>query len=64
MARMNGTGPEGKGTKTGRGLGRCKKELSQEELPQKSGIGMGKGKGKRRKSGGGEGRGRRSKYGN
>ena len=54
---MNGTGPEGKGANTGRGLGKCKK-VPQEELIQK----LGKGMGKRRKSGGGEGRGKRLKY--
>ena len=57
MAQRNGTGPEGKGPKTGRGLGRCKK-TSPEELNKK----LGKGKGKRRKSGGGEGMGKRLKY--
>ena len=57
MPRMNGTGPEGKGPKTGRGLGKCKK-IPQEELMQQ----LGKGMGKRRKSGGGEGRGKRLKY--
>jgi len=53
MAQMNGTGPKGKGPKTGRGLGNCKK-APQEELNQQ----RGKGTGKRRKSGGGEGRGK------
>jgi len=62
MPKMNGTGPEGKGPKTGRGPGISKKDLSREEFPQKSG--KGKGKAKRRQSGRGEGRGRRSKYGN
>jgi len=57
MPQMNGTGPEGKGPKTGRGLGRCKKS-TPEELNEK----LGKGLGKRRKSGGGEGRGKRLKY--
>ncbi len=57
MPKMNGTGPEGKGSKTGRGLGNCKK-VPDEELIQK----LGKGMGKRRKSGGGEGRGKRLKY--
>jgi len=57
MPHMNGTGPEGKGPGTGRGLGKCKK-VPQEELLQK----LGKGMGKRRKSGGGEGRGKRLKY--
>lgn len=57
MPKMNGTGPEGKGPRTGRGLGRCGKK-SQDELGDK----LGKGLGKRRKSGGGEGKGRRLKY--
>ncbi len=54
---MNGTGPEGKGSKTGRGLGKCTK-TTPEELNEK----LGKGLGKRRKAGGGEGRGKRLKY--
>jgi len=56
MPKMNGTGPEGKGPKTGRGLGRCKKN-STEELISK----LGKGEGKRRNSGGGTGAGKRLK---
>lgn len=47
MPKMNGTGPEGEGPKTGRGLGKCN-NVSQEELLQK----LGKGMGKRRKAGG------------
>ena len=58
MAQMNGTGPEGKGPKTGRGLGRCKKNSSQEEKNK-----LGKGLGMRRKSGGGAGKGKRLKSG-
>jgi hypothetical protein len=50
MAQMNGTGPEGKGPKTGRGLGKCKKGSSSEETSK-----LGKGLGMRRKSGGGPG---------
>lgn len=57
MPKMNGTGPEGKGPKTGRGLGSCE-ESSSDKLNEK----IGKGMGKRRKSGGGEGRGKRLKY--
>ena len=57
MPKMNGTGPEGKGSKTGRGLGQCKK-TSPDELKEKLGEGMGK----RLKSGGGKGRGKRLKY--
>jgi hypothetical protein len=54
MPKMNGTGPEGKGPKTGRGLGRCKKKLSEEDIKK-----LGKGLGERRKSGGGKGKGKR-----
>ncbi|MDD4226349.1 MAG: DUF5320 domain-containing protein [Mariniphaga sp.] len=57
MPKLNGTGPEGKGPQTGRGLGKCKKQ-PVETLLQK----LGKGLGKRRKSGGGEGQGKRLKY--
>jgi hypothetical protein len=54
MPHMNGTGPEGKGSGTGRGLGKCKNHI-EEELPEK----LVKGLGKRRRSGGGEGKGKR-----
>lgn len=57
MPKMNGTGPDGKGSKTGRGLGKCKKSTA-EEINEK----LGKGMGKRRKSGSGEGKGKRLKY--
>jgi hypothetical protein len=56
MPQLNGTGPDSKGPKTGRGLGKCKKH-SPEELLTK----LGKGQGKRRKSGGGRGEGKRLK---
>ena len=56
MPDMNGTGPEGKGTASGRGLGSCK-EKDKETLLEK----LGKGLGLRRKSGGGRGGGRRLK---
>ncbi len=55
---MNGTGPEGKGPKTGRGLGRCKKKLSEEDKSK-----LGRGEGKRRQSGGGKGKGKRLQSG-
>ncbi len=58
MPNLNGTGPEGEGSQTGRKLGNCSK-LSDKEKLQK----MGKGMGKRRKSGGGEGRSKRLKSG-
>ena len=57
MPKLNGTGPEEKSPKTGRGLGKCEKH-SFEELMQK----LGKGLGKRRKSGGGTCQGKRLKY--
>jgi len=56
MPKMDGTGPEGKGTRTGRGLGRCKENATTGKSP-----GQGKGLGKRLKSGGGKGKGNRSK---
>jgi len=58
MPQMNGTGPEGKGTKTGRRLGRCKKNTSKELLSKPE-----KGLGKRRHAGGGTGEGKRLKSG-
>ncbi len=57
MPHLNGTGPDGQGPKTGRGLGKCKNIPEQEVLKK-----LGKGLGKRRKSGGGEGEGKRLKY--
>lgn len=56
MPHLDGSGPEGKGPKTGRGLGKCKKAS-----PDKKEL-LGKGMGKKRKSGGGEGKGKRLKY--
>lgn len=58
MPQINGTGPEGKGPKTGRGLGRCKQNSSEDEKNK-----LGKGLGKRYKSGGGTGKGKRLKSG-
>lgn len=58
MPHLNHTGPEGKGPKTGRKLGKCHKTVKEE-----SQIGeLGKGQGKRRHSGGGKGKGKRLKY--
>ena len=56
MPILDGTGPEGKGPKTGRKLG-LGKEISNEKALEK----MGKGLGLKRKSGGGKGRGKRLK---
>jgi len=58
MPQMNGTGPEGKGPKTGRALGKCKKNSSGELFSK-----LGKGLGKRRQSGGGTGKGKRVRSG-
>ena len=58
MPRMDGTGPEGKGKLTGRGLGKCKKTPDDEALKK-----LGKGMGLRRNAGGGEGQGKRLKSG-
>jgi len=58
MPRLDGSGPEGNGPKTGRKLGRCKKP--EDWTGDKK---LGTGLGKRRKSGGGEGRGQRLKSG-
>lgn len=56
MPQLNGKGPVGKGSKTGRGLGKCRKHTPEELLTQ-----LGKGQGKRRKAGGGQGEGKRLK---
>ena len=56
MPRLNGTGPEGKGGATGRGLGKCKKTTDEEALQK-----LGKGLGRRNKTGGGTGKGKRLK---
>lgn len=58
MAQLSGSGPENKGTKTGRRLGLCDTSTEQTQ-----GI-MGNGMGLRRKSGGGLGKGKRRKYNN
>ena len=55
---MNGTGPEGKGPKSGRGLGKCNIN-SPEELSSR----LGKGLGKRRHAGPGKGEGKRYRSG-
>lgn len=55
MPHMDRTGPTGKGSGTGRKLGKCQKN-SEKPLED-----MGKGMGLKRKSGGGEGKGQRLK---
>lgn len=56
MPNLDGTGPEGKGPKTGRKLG-LGKQLEGSSLLEK----LGKGLGLRRKSGGGQGKAKRLK---
>jgi len=58
MPQINGTGPEGKGPKSGRGLGKCIRDSSEEDINR-----LGKGLGKRFKSGSGTGKGKRLKSG-
>ncbi len=58
MPKLDGTGPDGDGSLSGRNLGKCSK-LSDNEKLQK----LGKGMGKKRKSGGGIGKGKRLKSG-
>ncbi|NMC38362.1 MAG: DUF5320 domain-containing protein [Bacteroidales bacterium] len=48
MPKMDGTGPQGKGPRSGRGMGRCKKASPEKNSdPQGKGRGMGRGKGLR-----------------
>ncbi len=58
MPMLNGKGPAGQGSGTGRKLGKCSK-LSEEEKLQH----LGKGMGEKRKSGGGIGMGKRLQSG-
>lgn len=59
MPNLNGTGPEKKGSGTGRKLGSCKKEDTINET--ENDFQLGKGLGKKRKSRGGNGKGKRMK---
>jgi len=60
MPNRNGTGPEGKGPKTGRGLGNCAGDTSEtNEVPLRgAGLGLGRGQGAGRGMGRGQGAGR------
>ena len=58
MPQLDGTGPEGKGTKTGRRLGECSQTTEEEKLNK-----LGKGMGKKRKVGCGKGLGKRLRSG-
>ncbi len=55
MPQLDHKGPDGKGPKTGRGLGKCRKD-DDAQLGE-----LGKGRGQKRHSGGGEGKGQRLK---
>lgn len=55
MPNLNHTGPDGKGPRTGRQLGKC---ANKDEVDAES---LGKGRGLKRRSGGGKGKGRRLK---
>jgi len=57
MPNKDGTGPEGKGSKTGRGLGNCSskendKENSSDDKVRGQGRGQGKGQGLGKQNGG------------
>ena len=54
MPKLDGTGPEGKGKGTGRGLGKCSDATDKEKLDK-----LGKGMGKKRNSCSEGGRGKR-----
>jgi hypothetical protein len=58
MPHLDHTGPEAKGSKTGRKLGTCPKTQNEKEQPEKLGIGLGK----RHHSGGGNGLAKRLRY--
>lgn len=58
MPQLDGTGPEKNGSKTGRGLGKCRTVPNEEAL-----VKLGKGMGLRRKAGGGHGKGKRLQSG-
>lgn len=58
MPQLNGTGPEGRGTNSGRGLGLCRGTEEKDAMKK-----LGKGMGLKRKSGGGKGKERRLKSG-
>jgi len=59
MPHLNHTGPESKGPKTGRKLGKCHKTEKEKDETGTLGIG----EALKRKSGGGKGKGKRLKSG-
>ncbi len=50
MPNRDGTGPEGKGPKTGRGMGNCGVEEKSADRPRRMGIGRGRGQGQGRRA--------------
>lgn len=54
MPKLDGTGPEGDGSRSGRKLGNCSKTTDVEKLQK-----LGKGMGEKRNAGGGLGKGKR-----
>lgn len=54
MPRLDGTGPEREGSRSGRNLGKCSTVPENEKLQK-----LGKGMGEKRHSGGGAGKGKR-----
>ena len=58
MPRLDGKGPEGKGSRTGRKLGKCSEATPEEKLEK-----LGKGMGRKRHAGGGKVKGRRLQSG-
>jgi hypothetical protein len=58
MPKLDGTGPGGEGSQSGRKLGKCSTTADEEKLQI-----LGKGMGEKRNSGGGKGKGKRLKSG-
>lgn len=58
MPKRDGTGPQGQGSKTGRGPGRCKLHDQTSGTPGQGGLGSGRGTGRSRGQGTGQGVGR------
>ncbi len=58
MPKLDGTGPAGEGSQSGRKLGKCSDGTDEEKV-----MALGKGMGKKRNSGGGQGKGKRLKSG-
>ena len=60
MPQGDGTGPQGRGPKTGRGQGPCNPKGVPAAPPNQRGLGLGRGggRGQGRGRGGGQGRGR------